>query len=79
MTVSIQSGTRNQPTFEQTALVDILDRVLATGVVVTGDITIPIADVDLVYISLHALLASVRRGGPGPVAAGEPEPFEALR
>ena len=41
------------------ALVDVLDRVLATGVVVTGDITIAIADVDLVRISLRALIASV--------------------
>jgi hypothetical protein len=41
------------------ALVDILDRVLATGVVITGDVTISIADVDLVRISLRALVASV--------------------
>jgi Gas vesicle protein len=41
------------------ALVDLLDRVLAAGAVVTGDITISIADVDLVRVSLRALLASV--------------------
>ncbi|MEN3611014.1 MULTISPECIES: gas vesicle protein [unclassified Plantactinospora] len=42
------------------ALVDLLDRVLATGVVVSGDLVLSIADVDLVYVSLRALLASVR-------------------
>jgi len=44
---------------ERVALVDLLDRVLAEGVVVTGEITLSIADVDLVTVSLRALLASV--------------------
>jgi hypothetical protein len=42
------------------ALVDILDRVLGKGVVVSGEIVIGIADVDLVRVSLRALLASIR-------------------
>lgn len=41
------------------ALIDLLDRVLAGGVVITGDLTLSIADVDLVHISLRALLSSV--------------------
>ncbi|WP_051732195.1 gas vesicle protein [Kitasatospora phosalacinea] len=41
------------------ALVDLLDRVLAGGVVIAGEITLSIADVDLVRISLRALIASV--------------------
>lgn len=52
----------------QVALVDLLDRVLASGVVVSGEVTLSIADVDLVYVSLRALISSVRRGGPGPIA-----------
>jgi hypothetical protein len=44
---------------ERLSLVDLLDRVLAGGVVVTGEITLSIADVDLVVISLRALLTSV--------------------
>jgi Gas vesicle protein len=44
---------------ERISLVDLLDRVLAGGVVVTGEITLTIADVDLVVISLRALLTSV--------------------
>ncbi|OMC26373.1 gas vesicle protein [Mycobacterium colombiense] len=41
------------------ALVDLLDRVLAGGVVITGDITLSIADVDMVMISLRTLISSV--------------------
>jgi Gas vesicle protein len=40
------------------ALVDLLDRVLAGGVVITGEVTLSIADVDLVHVSLRALLTS---------------------
>ncbi len=45
---------------QQVALVDLLDRLLAGGVVITGDITISIAKVDLVRISLRAMIASIR-------------------
>ncbi|MDX3452155.1 gas vesicle protein [Streptomyces sp. ME02-8801-2C] len=43
----------------QVALVDLLDRLLSGGVVVTGDIVLSIADIDLVRISLRALIVSV--------------------
>ncbi|MDT0463045.1 gas vesicle protein [Streptomyces gibsoniae] len=43
----------------QVALVDLLDRLLAGGVVVTGDLTLRIADVDLVRVDLNALISSV--------------------
>ena len=38
----------------------LLDRLLAGGVVITGDITISLADVDLVQISLRAMISSVQ-------------------
>ncbi|WP_067864065.1 gas vesicle protein [Nocardia shimofusensis] len=41
------------------ALVDLLDRVLAGGVVISGDIKLSIADVDMVQISLRALISSI--------------------
>jgi hypothetical protein len=41
------------------ALVDLLDRLLAGGVVITGEVTISLADVDLVHVSLRALISSV--------------------
>lgn len=40
-------------------LSDVLDRVLTTGVTITGDMTIGIADVDLIYCGLRVLLTSV--------------------
>lgn len=51
---------------QRVALVDLLDRVMATGVVVTGDVTLSIADVDLVTISLRALVSSVGADGLVP-------------
>jgi hypothetical protein len=44
----------------QVSLVDLLDRLLGAGVVLSGDIVISLAGVDLVQIRLHALIASVR-------------------
>jgi Gas vesicle protein len=44
---------------QRVALVDLLDRVLAGGVVITGDVTLSIADVDLVVVSLRALVTSI--------------------
>lgn len=40
-------------------LVETLDRVLNKGVVITGDITISVADIDLIYVQLRILLASI--------------------
>ena len=60
--------------YQQVALVDLLDRVLAGGVVLVGEVTLSIAEVDLVRISLRALVESVRaaasRPGPDGSAAG---------
>jgi hypothetical protein len=41
------------------ALVDLLDRVLAGGVVISGEVVLSIADVDMVVISLRTLVSSV--------------------
>lgn len=41
------------------ALVDLLDRVVAGGVVISGEVTLSIADVDLVHVSLRTLISSV--------------------
>lgn len=47
------------------SLVDLLDRVLATGVVLSGDLTLCLAGVDLVTVRLRALITSVREDGDG--------------
>lgn len=41
------------------ALADLLDRALHKGVVLWGEATISVAGVDLVYLGLKVLLASV--------------------
>jgi hypothetical protein len=40
-------------------LLDLLDRLLDGGVVIHGDITLAVADVDLLYVGLRAMVASV--------------------
>jgi len=47
------------PDKEKVLLSDVLDRVLNTGVTIAGDITISIADEDLIYCSLRLMLTSV--------------------
>ena len=58
----------DSPSAEQElTLLELLDRVLDKGVVLSGDITLSVADVDLVYVGLRVLLSSVeaaeRRSG----------------
>ena len=43
----------------EVALIDLVDRLLGGGVVIAGDITLAVADVDLVYVQLRALISSV--------------------
>ncbi len=44
---------------KEVTVLDILDRVLTKGVVITGDIVISVADIDLIYVGLRVLLSSV--------------------
>lgn len=57
---------------ERVSLVDLLDRVLATGVIITGDVRLSIADVDLVTLSLRALISSVATAFPGELDGRPP-------
>ena len=43
------------------SLLDLVDHVLTQGVVVTGDVMLGLADVDLVYLRLTALLCAADR------------------
>jgi hypothetical protein len=43
----------------EVTLLDLLDRILDKGVIIKGDITISVANVDLVYLGLKVLLTSV--------------------
>lgn len=46
-------------TNKEITILDVLDRVLTKGVVITGDIVISVADIDLIYLGLRVLLSSV--------------------
>jgi hypothetical protein len=46
---------------QEVTLLDLLDRVIDNGVVLAGDLTISVADVDLIYVGLRVLLAPVER------------------
>jgi hypothetical protein len=43
----------------ETSLLDILDHVLNSGVVIHGSLVISLAGVDLVYVGLNVILTSV--------------------
>ena len=52
---------------DELSLVELVNRVLDRGVVVTGEVTISVAGVDLIYLGLNLVLASaetLRRHGP---------------
>jgi len=53
-------GEVRERTGREISLVDLLDRLLGTGVVLAGDITISLSGVDLVEVKLHAIITSVR-------------------
>lgn len=69
---------------QRVSLCETLDRVLNKGAVVAGEVTISVADVELVYLGLYLVLSSVetaRGGGPGGVGlsmAAEKEHVDAL-
>ena len=44
---------------QQVTLIELVDRVLNKGVVLSGEIVLSVADVDLVYVGLRVLLSSV--------------------
>lgn len=56
----------NGPAGRQVALIDLLDRLLSGGAVLTGDLVLSIADVDLVRVNLRAVIHSVTADDPAP-------------
>jgi hypothetical protein len=66
--MSVESRTGNQPqqlsglTLDdrgRISLCEVLDRVLNKGVVVSGEATISVADIDLIYLGLQIVLTSM--------------------
>ena len=52
---------RREPATMDVPLVELVDRLLNRGVVLTGELTISIAGVDLIYLGLRVVLTSVDR------------------
>lgn len=44
---------------DELSLLETLDHVLSRGLVIAGDVTISVADIDLIYIGLNLLVGSV--------------------
>jgi hypothetical protein len=60
------------------SLLDVIDHVLNQGVVISGELTLGVADVDLIYVRLLALVCSADRmlssdtkSGPGSTLLAE--------
>lgn len=46
---------------QEVTLLDLLDRVIDRGVVLAGDVTLSVSNVDLIYLGVRVLLAPVER------------------
>lgn len=49
---------------DHVALVELVNRVVDKGVVLSGELTISVADVDLLYLGIRLLLCSADRVSP---------------
>jgi hypothetical protein len=66
---------RMQHATQSSSLADILERVLDKGIVIAGDITISLADVDLLKIKIRLLVASVDKAMEMGINWWESDPF----
>ncbi len=46
---------------QEESLLDLVDHVLTKGVVISGDLVLGVADVDLIYLRLSAVLCAADR------------------
>lgn len=44
---------------QEVTICELLDRILNKGVVISGEVIISVADIDLIYLGLQAILTSV--------------------
>ncbi|TCC54951.1 gas vesicle protein [Kribbella pittospori] len=74
MTSQLQAAAAEPPSAQSrpVALVDLLDRLLGNGVVLSGDVVISLADVELVRLQLAAVIHSVRATDSPLTSPGAP-------
>ena len=62
------------------SLLDVIDHVLNQGVVLSGELTIGVADIDLIYVRLLALVCSADRVlSPGQASSAPKTPLTERR
>lgn len=52
---------------EQVSLCEALDRILHKGAVLVGEVTISVANIDLIYLGLQIVLTSIENGRPADI------------
>lgn len=70
---------RMQHAIHGSSLADILERVLDKGIVIAGDITISLVDVELLNIKLRLLVASVDKAMEMGINWWESDPYLSVR
>jgi len=70
---------RMQHAVQTSTLADILERVLDKGIVIAGDITVSIADVELLKIKIRLLIASVDKAMEMGINWWESDPYLSSR
>jgi hypothetical protein len=66
---------RMQNTTQSTNLADILERVLDKGIIIAGDISISLVDVELLTIKVRLLIASVDKAMEMGINWWESDPY----
>jgi len=73
------SDQRMQHAITGSSLADILERVLDKGIVIAGDITISLVDVELLNIKVRLLIASVDKAMEMGINWWESDPYLSTR
>lgn len=60
----------------ESSLLDLIDNLLNQGVVVTGEVVLGLAGIDLIYLRLSAILCAADRLLPHLAPTRAPEPRE---
>lgn len=76
MAVSVGDQLLDSP---DSTMLDLLDRLLDKGVMTTGDVTLGVAGVDLIFLRLSALLCAADRLMPIRPAAARRRPSKRRR
>lgn len=63
--------TLSAPRDDEVSLLELADRLINKGVVLTGEATISVAGVDLIYLGLNVVLTAVENLQSGPASPSD--------